>query len=164
MAENSLNEQTVDGALDSADYIAAIEQLKATTVEKTKYDALKAENKQLIDALVNGSQIDLPSTATKPDIATLRNELLTIDSGMSNLEFIGKSLQLRDALIEAGEPDPFLPIGKRINPTPDDVAIAERVAEGYRHCIEVADGDSGIFTRELDRITKDVMPMYGRRK
>ena len=36
------------------DYIEAIKNLKQNTVDRSKYDELKAENKKLLDSIVNG--------------------------------------------------------------------------------------------------------------
>lgn len=156
--ENLLNEQSVDVADDNGQYIEAIEQLKANSVSKDKYAKLEAENKKLLDSLINGSQIDLPSQDKEVDIPALRKELFNPHGNLSNLEYIEKSLELREALLEKGEVDPFLPIGKNISPTADDYAQAEKVATIFKECVEYADGDSQIFTQELMRRTNDAMP------
>ena len=138
------------------DYVAAIQELQNSTVSKTQYEKLRNENKKLLDALVNGQQIEQP-TVEKPSIAKLRHKLFNKDANLSNLEYIDTALMLRDALIENGETDPFLPYGDKVDITNDMRDKAERVAEGLRSCVEFADGDSGIFTAQLQRITKDNM-------
>ena len=142
----------------NTDYIEALNELKSSTVSKDKYNKLRAENKKLLDALVTGGSIENPVQKPAVDIDALRKELFNKDTQLSNLEFIEKSLELRDALMDKGEPDPFLPIGSRISPTPEEARIAENVADIYRECIEYADGDSEVFTNELMRRTVDVMP------
>lgn len=142
----------------NVDYLAAIQELKNNTVSKELYNKVKTENKKLIDTLVSGGSIESPVQKPKADIGELRKELFNKDTQLSNLEFVEKSLELRDALLDAGEPDPFLPVGSRISPTPEEERIAENVAEIYRECIEYADGDSEVFTNELMRRTIDVMP------
>ena len=77
---------------------------------------------------------------------------------MTNLDYITKAMKLRKALMDKGEKDPFLPSGKNIIPTDEDIKTAERVAEAYQHCIDVADGDPDVFTQELQRITVDAVP------
>ena len=42
---------------DSIDYIEAIKEMKQNSVTRESYDKLKSENKQLLDALVNGKEI-----------------------------------------------------------------------------------------------------------
>jgi hypothetical protein len=140
------------------DYVAAIQELQNNTVSKDQYNKLRAENKKLLDALVSGGSIENPVQKPEVDIDALRKELFNKDAQLTNLEFIEKSLELRDALLDKGEPDPFLPIGSRISPTPEEARIAENVADIYRECIDYANGDSEVFTNELMRRTVDVMP------
>lgn len=141
------------------DYLATIQELKNNTVSKEQYNKLRSENKRLLDTLVSGGSIENPVQKPKADIEGLRKKLFDKDGQLSNLEFIETSLELRDALLDAGEPDPFLPIGSRISPTPEEAQQAEIVAEVYRECIEYADGNSEVFTNELMRRTTDAMPM-----
>ena len=141
------------------DYLAAIKELKQNSVDRSEYDKLKAENKKLIDAVVNGQVAQEEAQQvihTKEEIAALRKELFDSDKDLSNLEYVSKAVELRDALIENGEPDPFIPVGKQISPTRDDIEIAEKVAQVYKECIEFANGDSEVFTNELMRRTRDV--------
>lgn len=136
------------------DYIKAITELKQNTVSKESYDKLKSENKKLIDTLVNGGQLEAPKKETV-DIGQLRKELFNKDGQMTNLEYVTKSLELRNALLEKGERDPFLPYGDKVNVTAEHYDKAENVARILQECVDFADGDSGIFTAELQRRTKD---------
>ena len=67
-------EKVVTGevVVDNTDYIAAIKELKQNSVDRSKYDALKAENKKLLDSIVNGTEIAQPTVEDKPDIKELR--------------------------------------------------------------------------------------------
>lgn len=158
--ENSVSQQ--ENVNDSIDYIEAIKEMKQNSVDRSVYDKLKSENKQLLDALVNGKEIEI-SQEEPVDIAKLRKDLFNKDGHMSNLEYVSNALKLRDALIEKGERDPFLPYGDKVNLTAEHYDKAEQVATVLKECVEFADGDSGIFTAELQRRTKDVMPRYGKR-
>lgn len=154
-------EISVTGTVEdnTQDYLAAIKELKENSVDRSKYDELRAENKRLIDAVVNGQpgqEEQVESKHSKEEIDDLRNDLFNSPRELNNLEYITKAMELRDALIENGEPDPFLPVGKQISPTRDDIEGAEKVAQVYRECIEYADGDSEVFTNELMRRTRDV--------
>ena len=157
--ENSVSEQ--ENVNDSIDYIEAIKEMKQNSVDRSVYDKLKSENKQLLDALVNGKEIEI-SKEEPVDIAKLRKDLFNKDGHMSNLEYVSTALKLRDALIEKGERDPFLPYGDKVTLTAEHYDKAEQVATVLKDCVEFADGDSGIFTAELQRRTKDVMPRYKR--
>ena len=159
MAEEK--EISVTGTVEdnTQDYLAAIKELKENSVNRSEYDKLRAENKKLIDAVVNGQpgqEEPAVSKHSKEQIDDLRNELFNSPRELNNLEYVTKAMELREALIENGEPDPFLPVGKQISPTRDDLEGAEKVAQVYRECIEYAEGDSEVFTNELMRRTRDV--------
>ena len=161
--ENSMEEKeiSVTGTVEdnTQDYIAAIKELKQNSVDRSEYDKLRAENKKLIDAVVNGQpgqEEQVLVRHSKEQIDDLRNDLFNSPRELNNLEFITKAMELREALMENGEPDPFLPVGKQISPTRDDIEGAEKVAQVYKECIEYADGDSEVFTNELMRRTRDV--------
>ena len=158
------DEQVVTGeVVDNTDYITAIKELKENSVDRSKYDQLKAENKRLLDSIVNGTDIGQVQPQEKKSIDELRTAYLKEDQ--TNLEFVQNTLALREALIEKGEPDPFLPIGNKILPTDEDVATANRVAQVLQECVDEADGDSEWFTNELQRRTVDIpMPVNKSKK
>ena len=144
---------------NTQDYLAAIKELKENSVDRSEYEKLRAENKKLIDAVVNGQpgqEEQVVVKHSKEQIDELRNDLFNSPRELNNLEFITKTMELREALMENGEPDPFLPVGKQISPTRDDIEGAEKVAKVYEECIAYAEGDSEVFTNELMRRTRDV--------
>ena len=154
-------EVSVTGTVEdnTQDYLAAIKELKENSVNRSEYEKLRAENKKLIDTVVNGlpgQEEQVVVKHSKEQIDDLRNELFNSPRELNNLEFITKAMELREALMENGEPDPFLPVGKQISPTRDDIEGAEKVAQVYKECIEYAEGDSEVFTNELMRRTRDV--------
>ena len=154
-------ETSVTGTVEdnTQDYLAAIKELKEKSVDRSEYEKLRAENKKLIDAVVNGQPGQEEPAAvkhSKEQIDELRNDLFNSPRELNNLEYITKAMELREALMENGEPDPFLPVGKQISPTRDDLEGAEKVAQVYRECIDYAEGDSEVFTNELMRRTRDV--------
>lgn len=154
-------EISVTGTVEdnTQDYINAIKDLKQNSVDRSEYEKLRAENKKLIDAVVNAQPAQEEQVVvrhSKEQIDDLRNDLFNSPRELNNLEFITKAMELREALMENGEPDPFLPVGKQISPTRDDIEGAEKVAQVYKECIEYAEGDSEVFTNELMRRTRDV--------
>lgn len=160
--ENEFIESQQKEVNDSIDYIEAIKEMKQNSVDRAAYDRLKAENKQLLDAFVQGKDIEIEKKEPV-DIDKLRKDLFNRDKQMSNLDYVSNALKLRDALIERGERDPFLPYGDKVDLKAEHYEKAEEVAAVLKECIEFADGDSGIFTAELQRRTKDSMPRYGKR-
>lgn len=156
MAEEKLNnEQTVDNSTDtSLDYIEAIKTLKETTVEKSAYDSLRAENKKLLQSLVNGETIEPQNKVLSEDIDTLRKRVLTDDS-LTNLEYWDNVLKLRSALLKRGDEDPFVPQGNKVAATAADYATAEKVATIMQEMVDNSDGDPNVFLNEFQRRVKD---------
>lgn len=142
------------------DYIAKIQEIKENTVAKEKYSKLVKENKQLIEALVNGQQIE---TQEPPrGIEELRKAFFSKDADKFNIDYVRDALDLRDAIIENGMPDPFLPVGSNITITADMRDTAERVAQGLRECVDASEGDPSLFTAQLQRMLRDPIPIKSR--
>ena len=73
-------ETSVTGTVEdnTQDYLAAIKELKEKSVDRSEYDKLRAENKKLIDAVVNGQpsqEEPAASKHSKEQIDELRNDL-----------------------------------------------------------------------------------------
>lgn len=153
MAEEITQETT-----EEVDYVQAIQELKANSVPKEQYAKLKAENSKLLNSIINGESIEASELSEKTDIGELRKELFNGDAQFTNLEYVSKVLDLRDAIIQQGGTDPFLPHGTKVVIDDNDIACANKVASVLKECVEYADGDSGVFTAELQRRTIDVAP------
>ena len=139
------------------DYIAAINQLKSQSVDKAEYERLRADNKRLLDSIVNGGTEAKVEEAPKlREPQEIRKELFHSEASLDNLTYATKALELRESLIARGEMDPFLPSGKQIIPTDEDIASANRVASVLAECVGYANGDNSVFTNELQRRTIDV--------
>lgn len=143
------NESKQENVMGNDNYIEALKEMKENSVPKEAYIKLKEENKQLLQSLVNGETRESESPVEKVDVDELRNDIFNKD--LNNLDYITKTLKLREELINRGEKDPFLPYGKNILPTDDDIEKAEKVASVLQECVDIADGDSDIFTNELQR-------------
>lgn len=153
MTDETIQNQEIED--NKQDYIAEIQNLRETTVPKDEYNRLREENKRLISSLAKGETITQP--APKPDINELRKRVFD-NEHQSNLEYWGAVLELRDAVIDSGASDPFLPQGHKVVPTSEDFECANRVAAVVKECIDYADGDSQLFTNELMRRTVEVAP------
>lgn len=154
--EKVVNGQDGEGATPpEVNYIQVIKELKQNSVSRQDYDKLVAENKQLLENYVNGTYND--ANAQKPEkrkVEDIRDELF--NNPHNNLDYVKLALELREAVMSKGDPDPFIPVGKQINATNDDKLAAENVAKVFQECIDYAEGDSGVFTNELQRRTHDV--------
>ena len=134
---------------DNNQYIQALNELKKNSVGRSEYEALKAENKKLLDSIVNGTEVALPP-AESVSVDELRKKLADSE-GMSNLDYVSNALKLRKALMESGEMDPFVPHGSQYNPTQLDYEKANRVAVVLQDCVDAAEGDPTIFRNELQK-------------
>lgn len=159
---NNVSQQT--DVNDSIDYIEAIKEMKQNSVDRAAYEKLKLENKQLLDAFVQGKELEQEMKKEPVDVNKLRKELFnnSREKNLSNLDYVSNALKLRDALLEKGERDPFVPYGDKVTLTAEHYDKANMVADVLKECVEFADGDSGIFTAELQRRMKETMPRYKR--
>lgn len=156
MAENeNLNNDVVNEPTDTnVDYIEAINNLKKNSVPKDDYEKLKAENKKLLNSIINGDQLPTDIKSNEPSIADLREELYGGEGFKgSDIEGWQKTLQLRKKIIEEDGYDPFVPQGRQATPTASDYEVADRVASVVSDCIEYAQGDNALFISELNRRT-----------
>ena len=152
------NEETVvHGQEQTDDTIEALKKLKENSVSKAEYDKVVAERKQLLEAFVNGDEIEIQNEDDKPNVADLKKKLASED--LNNLEYCETVLALRKAVLENGGIDPFLPQGFKITATLEDEQAAQRVADVLQDCIDRADGNSGVFTAELQSRIIDVSPI-----
>lgn len=156
--ETSVSQQQMEAPVDNSSYIEAIKEMKNNYVPREKLTKLESENKQLLEALVNGKEIEMPKQEAKVDVNELRKKLFDTDLQPSNLDYVSTALKLREALMEQGEADPFLPYGDKVQLTAEHYDKAEMVATVLQECVDFADGDSGIFTAELQRRMTDNMP------
>lgn len=131
-------------------YLDEINNLKANSVSKEEYDKLREENSELLKSIVN-SRAPEKEEPKKPAVSINELRANFRKENPSNLEYVENALKLRDAIIEQGGTDPFLPQGKKIIPTEQDIEAANRVASVLKECVDYADGDSQLFTNELYR-------------
>lgn len=149
--ENLQSEQTQDlegGTTPSEsneNYIKALQDLKQNTVSKEEYAKLKDENKKLVDALVSGQQIDLPQEEVI-DKEALRKELYSEECNLTNRDYWEKTMKLRKAIIDDGEPDPFLPNGINISPSQLDFDSANQLADWVNYCLQETKDNPDVFT------------------
>ena len=164
MEDNLLNNENVTQEVqenDSQYLIDTINEMKQNMVSKEKYDRLVAENKGLADALKTGQQVTLVEPKEEVNIDELRAELYggSRSKTMPNIEYVEKTLQLRKALIDKGEPDPFMPNGHEYQYDQRDQDTANLIADTLQQCLDRAQGDNNVFTAEFLRNMKDDNPL-----
>ena len=155
---NSESANEVNTTETEFDPVQAINELKQNSVSKEDYNKVVAEKNKYLKALIDGNQVAEVPKKEPVDIDGLRKELFSGEKDLTNLEYAKKALELRDAIIERDGVDIFVGRGSKLTPRDEDYEAAQRVADGFQQCIDVAQGDSEIFTRELMRITEDVAP------
>lgn len=146
-------EENVETPIQSAeDYVANVKKLKEQTVDKELYEKVLQDNKVLRDAILEGTSLEGngQEATNKPDREALVKDLInSSETELSNAQFVKKTLELRQAIIDDGEVDPFLPVGAKIQPTMEDIAKANRVAEGLQYCLDEATDESGIIDEDI---------------
>lgn len=161
-----MNEETIvtTEENENINYIETINQLKKTTVPRTELEKLQAENKKLLDTILEGGELEAAATsASKRTPDEIRKDLFGENAdNLTNLAFAELALELREAVMDEGGIDPFVPQGHKIMAEDTDFAAAEKVAEALKSCIEYADGNNEVFTNELMRITADIAPVSTR--
>lgn len=155
MNEEQTMEQTTSESgnegMDTSQYISAINEMRNNSVSRDKYNKLKEDNRQLLDALINGGQIEVPTAEEKKSAQELVNEFRELAGRKKgkpmDVEFSEKLIEMRDAFLEETGEDLFLPS----NPTDVDYKNAQDVEAFFRTCLEAADGNNDVFEREMSR-------------
>ena len=151
--ENSVSEQ--ENVADSNNYIEALKEMKLNTVSKDKFLKLKEENKQLVDALVNGGNISVQSQEEEESEQDLREKLYGKNIQEQNsLEYVQNVLKLREKVIERTGQDPAVGKGQHCNPTQADYDEANHTAQVLQECVDIANGDPVTFNNEIRRRLK----------
>lgn len=155
MQQEQINDK-IDEKTGDQDYLDAIKELKENSVPKADFDKLKEKNKELLQMVVNGEK--LPAEENPENIedkkARLRKDLFSENVSLNNLEFVEKSIELRDTILEDEGEDIFLPP----NATDADKEAVDRVVGIYKDCIEKSNGDSGVFTSLIaSKIPNDII-------
>lgn len=146
-SENQNENQAVNENPQTAEeYVAAIKALKENSVPKSEFDKVVQEKQVLIRGIADGAALpdsDKPAE-NKPDIKQLREKIRNAgENNLSNAEFVQTALDLRDACLAEGLPDPFLPLGIKRKPDNQDLAGAEKVADAFKSMLEEAKDEEG---------------------
>lgn len=153
--------QPVVENMGSNNYVEELKNIKENMISKDTYNQIVKErdelSKALADNVLNGGTYVEEKAEPKEviDDKALSKELLTQNSGLPNLDTAQKMLKLRQAQIDKYGVDPFMPLDMSGRNANESRAEAEKFASALEHCIEIAQGNSDIFTREFERITMD---------
>lgn len=167
LENNAVPTETNETTTGAVDYINFMKNVHSNYVSKEDYEKIVKDNRMLAEALSNGDFNTAAPAETeqqKPSIDDLREQIKHFDN-LNDVQIIETALELRNALIEeeGRDADPFLPKNRSRSLTEGDYAIAQKVADGFEHCVEFAQGNNEVFINELQRIMNDSLP-FGRRK
>ena len=154
MQEENKNLTNVSSEVDdmTEDYIATIKELKQKTVDKDKYDALKAENKKLLEAVVNGREVETPENQEKLESRDVYYKRYKENKFSSNLEYWDNFLKLRKATIKEHGLDPCVtgnygltPDGNKIEPSYGETEAIEAQMSTIEKFIKESEGNPVAF-------------------
>jgi hypothetical protein len=133
---------------EDTDYVGMINELRANTVPKDKYDRLKVDYDKAMRSLINGDKVEVEAPKTPEEINKLR-EIFTTENNVFGVEYWTSALEVREADMAMGRPDPFKGFGKMYQPDDADDVWPERVADVISQCLEIANGDDLVFANTL---------------
>lgn len=141
---------------NSQQYIDAIRDLQKNSVSRDKYNKLEAENKQLLDTLVNGGTIEMVNVEPELSIEELSKNFLTADkTKIHSYDGFKNLLELRDKILAESGDDIFAKDNSY-----NERVKAERTAASLQQCIDDSRGDKDVFMREFnDRLIETTSPM-----
>lgn len=163
MDNENLNEleqqEQAPQAPTNTNYIEAINKLRQNSVSKDSYDKLLEENKNLLDSIVNGTaqaSAEAENAEKKPTIEELRKALYYPEKSLNDLEYVTRSVALRDALLEETGEDCYVATSHLRTPTDEEYVRAQKCADVYKECIEEANGNNSKFIAALQSRIADV--------
>ena len=159
MAEEEKKQKDVTTEITptTEELLTQLEKMKKETVPLDKYTKALEENKVLVNQIINGQSDDENNQEvvySDEELNKLREELFDTEKhDLTNLEYCAKALALRDGILQksGGKVDVFVGTHNQFEPSQDDYYRAENTAETFRECIAYANGDSQLFTQELQR-------------
>lgn len=162
--EEQTNEQPSE--MGASEYLKNIQELKDTTVSKELYEKLKKENEILAKNAINNIPVSNEpqlseaevSAANRKRMDELRKELYSNnDSEMTNLDYITKTLELRELVIKEDGYDPM--VNQYLTKAEDqqyELDGVKRTVQTYKDLIDKSEGDPKVFKALLESITTDI--------
>lgn len=124
--------------MTAEDYITALGEVKANSVEKSEYERVLAENAKLTNALASGIRTEEPEVEEVVNPVDIIKRMAE-NKYKNNLEYCSDVVKLRETIMQTTGSDPC------VNYSGEDVSAeinrAERVFELFNSAIEGAEGD-----------------------
>lgn len=152
-----IKERSEEEVVDNTDYITAIKELKQNSVEKAKYDSLKAENKKLLDAIVNGQEAHEAPQEEQIGARLDYYKDYKKNNFKTDLEYWDNLVKLRKATIKETGKDPCVtgqfgaktPSGEIIRPSYGEEEMVKSQFDTIEKMLEEADGNAEYFEELL---------------
>lgn len=166
---NSVSQQETVTADTALDPIEALKEMKQTMVSKDEYDRVVAERNRIFDAYAKGERATVEEPAPEPvDIRKLATKLYGSEFYEGkDIDYMQDVLNLRQAVIDQWGCDTFVPEASengKWKPTEADFLDAQRRADIYQECIDIAQGDNEIYLREINRRLGNNSPIQTKRR
>ena len=140
------------------DYLAQIQEMKKNSVSREVYDKMRDENKRLLEAIVNGEQLEQKQAET-PKMRTpdeVYQDFVVSDKPRSDIERAKLWIEYRESCKAAGEPEPY--VSNRKKPSAAELESIDNTQRVLEHCLEYSNGNEEIFSTELKRLLIDTNP------
>lgn len=161
-ADEDPNPQPQPEEINLAEEVAKI---KNGMVPKESYEALKKNYLETVRRIASGEDTssdgqpdDTDNTPGKPktrDPKTIAAEFMG-GQELTNLDYVKHALELREASLERGMPDPFMPNDKNYSWNETDQAEADNVAKVLQGLVDKSNGDPAVFRGLLDSVLVSV--------
>lgn len=150
---------------ESAAAAALQKQQEMIAKQQSRIKELEAAKASYYDAVINGNVVKPEVAQPLPSVKECREKLLTIvQNGGTNLDYVKASLELNEACEREQGISCFLPQGKDVVPTADEVQTAQKFVSVMEECVEIADGDPAVFNNELMRRSKNQAASNSKRR
>ena len=123
-----------------------LKQAQENSVSKEEYDKVVAAKEELEGYILEGKELQRKNETSKKSIADLRKELTK--EGITNLDYISTSLELRKMYLEKEGRDIFAA-------NSEDAPKAQRVAETLEGYVKQANGNPAVFNALLEQNVTD---------
>lgn len=136
--------------LSAEEYVKRIQELQNNTVSKEDYEALNKKHIELMDAVLNNTNVNKePETKEKKVKDVAKEYIDLVNHNCTNLEGFEKALELRRVAMKELGKDPFMNQGLE-NLQPD---FGEQTAKALQKLVDDANGSASVF----DGMFKDAL-------
>lgn len=154
------------------DYLEVIKDMKKNSVPRAEYDKIREENKRLLNSLVNGDDVEIPSQEEEPETPQKRTEeelkksisetcskLFVEDNSMTNLECAKQIIKYHDDMLELTGNDPFENSGGKFLTSENDKSSPKRTYEYLKNCVEQSQDDPTAFNVAFQAGLRQILPI-----